>query len=308
MEGAMSAVPDAELLRAVLSVAGVGGAIANLRVLDHSSNLVARVEVDGRRYVYREYRHPEDGERPAKERWLHGMLAERGVPVARILGLVDRGAEAAALLEWRPGVSLSEVPDPSAWRAYGACLRRAHEIAFDQCGEIVGTRVLAWDNWSDHMTADLTSRIDYLLAPYPLRDHRLVTVAVESCRRAIRHDTPKLVHNDASAWNVLVTPLKNDWECSAILDWEFARAGDPAWDLARLVFLRDGHYVIPGTFWDGYGSGPPQSLLAYELLIAAWKSEQLERAPDTVHEPVRVWLEDYLAELPSNLQRLADLN
>lgn len=99
-----------------------------------------------------------------------------------------------------------------------------------------------------------------------------------------------LLHGDPSPGNVLVD------EAGAVgwLDWEWARAGDPAWDLA--VLLGRDH---PGdAAWGegveaGYGALPPPARReAYELLLAV---ETLKLASST--PGAQAWAQRRLGEL-----------
>jgi len=90
------------------------------------------------------------------------------------------------------------------------------------------------------------------------------------------------------------------------LDWEFARAGDPLWDVATLDFRPAG--LVPIAFYAGYGQTPPEPQASvYDLLMAAWRT----RAELEGHGPGWRWPPQaarlaYLRELPFRLAQLAD--
>ena len=88
-----------------------------------------------------------------------------------------------------------------------------------------------------------------------------------------------------------------------MLDWEFARAGDPRWDLATLD-LRPAH-LVPEAFYDGYGAHPgePHATI-YEVLALAWKTRaQLEGRGDWSWTPLPDRLA-YLRDLTEHLARV----
>lgn len=62
----------------------------------------------------------------------------------------------------------------------------------------------------------------------------------------------RLVHGDFNPANVLVKEGEKGWEISALLDWEFAFAGSPMWDIAN--WLREAKHVDP-TYTQAFLSG-----------------------------------------------------
>ena len=52
-----------------------------------------------------------------------------------------------------------------------------------------------------------------------------------------------LVHGDYDPANILVDKVNKQWHITAVLDWEFAFAGSPLWDVANM--LRYAHHMPP---------------------------------------------------------------
>lgn len=62
-----------------------------------------------------------------------------------------------------------------------------------------------------------------------------------------------LVHSDFKSFNILVQPLEGHWNITAVLDWEFACAGPPIFDIGNM--LRYEHQLTPtfeSEFINGY--------------------------------------------------------
>jgi aminoglycoside phosphotransferase (APT) family kinase protein len=134
---------------------------------------------------------------------------------------------------------------------------------------------------------------------------------VLAARGALRERPVRLLHNDALPQNVLVAPSapvtsgRQRWRCTGWLDWEFARAGDPVWDLATLDFRPAG--LVPDAFYAGYGGPPPEPQASvYDLLMAAWRTRaELEGGGPGWRWPPQAARLAYLRDLPSRLARLA---
>jgi len=65
-------------------------------------------------------------------------------------------------------------------------------------------------------------------------------------------DEKHLVHGDFSPDNILVNKMDNQWEVSAILDWEFSFSGSILWDVSNM--LRYAH-LMPDIFESAFISG-----------------------------------------------------
>ncbi|WP_157720486.1 phosphotransferase [Friedmanniella luteola] len=86
-----------------------------------------------------------------------------------------------------------------------------------------------------------------------------VLAAAGRTLRALHRSLPGLVHGDYGPQNLLFDVTA--WEVSAVLDWEFAREGDPVEDLAWAEWIVRTHHpddvgALPALF-AGYGSRPP---------------------------------------------------
>jgi aminoglycoside phosphotransferase (APT) family kinase protein len=308
--------PPPELVRALLREAAIAESPQPLVPLGLSTSSVWALDVAGAAYVVR-WRLDGDARMVRKEAYLSDLLQQHAVPAPQTLAAVAGEHGVATLSTRLPGIrldiaieGLSEDERPQAWRVAGEALRRAHEIAFPAAGEIVGDRVSPFPApWGDYMMDGLAGDLWWLQAAVggPPVDAALLERVVAAARLTLRERPARLLHNDALPQNVLVAPSAtgpDGWRCTGWLDWEFARAGDPLWDVATLDFRPAG--LVPDAFYAGYGHKPPEPQASvYDLLMAAWRT----RAELDGHGPWR-WPPQaarlaYLRDLPSRLAHLA---
>jgi aminoglycoside phosphotransferase (APT) family kinase protein len=190
-------------------------------------------------------------------------------------------------------------------------LARIHGIRIgdgSQAGVIAGRSVRpfaegSWGRWQlanavTHATT-VAARGDFPVDPGRVK--RVYGRAVPLLdRRPVR-----LLHNDPHPWNILVDQQGSRWHCTGWLDWEFAWAGDPAWDVARLdIFRLKDIGPTPESFIIGYGAprAPIVSAL-YEFAIMLWMSNQAA-AGDMLLLPTYRRAHQYLATADETLARL----
>lgn len=307
--------PPPELLRPLLRGAGVRGEPEGITLLGVSTSRVWALTVGERRYVVR-HRLDGDARMATKEAYLGDLLRRRGVPAPETLATVVGEHGVATLSTFLPGIRLDQairsLPAPAlrdAWRSVGAVLRRVHEIALPEAGEIVGDRVEPFaGGWARYVTEGLTDDLRRLRSTLgePELSPPLLNRVVAGAAAALRDAPIRLLHNDALPQNVLVERGPDGWRCSGRLDWEFARAGDPGWDLAALDFRPAG--LVPPAFYEGYGAPPTEAHASvYELLQATWRARvELEHGPRWDWPPFETRVA-YLRDLPRRLDRLSEL-
>jgi aminoglycoside phosphotransferase (APT) family kinase protein len=213
--------------------------------------------VGDHRYVLRQRL---DGSAAAarKEAYLSGLLAARDVPAPRVLAAVT-GEEVGVLSTYVEGIGLDQALRSltrhelaSAWRSVGDVLRGVHEIRLGTAGEIVGDRIepfaAGWAAWSTGQLAeDLVWLRDQVADSTPISAARIERFA-ELARDALSDAPVRLIHNDVLPQNIVVAPGTDGWRCTGVLDWEFARAGDPRSDRATLdAFTASVHSSEPSN-------------------------------------------------------------
>jgi hygromycin-B 7''-O-kinase len=308
----MEMTPPPDLVSALLSAAGLAGRPQAVVSLGESTNRVWALTLGDHRYVLRQ-RLDGSAASVRKEAYLSGLLAARDVPAPRVLAAAT-GEHVAALSTYVEGVGLDQALGSltrhelaSAWRSVGDVLRGVHEIGLGTAGEIVGDRIKSfaggWAAWSTgHLADDLVWLRDRVADGIPISAARIDRFA-DLARDALADAPVRLIHNDALPQNILVAPGADGWRCTGVLDWEFARAGDPRWDLATLD-LRPAH-LVPEAFYEGYGTHPrePHATI-YEVLALAWKTRaQLEGRGDWSWTPLAARLA-YLRDLAEHLARI----
>lgn len=187
-----------------------------------------------------------------KEAALNALLLQRGAPTARFLHFAKTNqvtGQPYAVLEWIEGARLARIArrlDENSQIALGErigdALARIHAISFETPGfldeelrvaaamdfsqEAVLAFLRAWLEaglLSERLGSELAAE---LLAFFEREGHRLDAWLGEAC----------LVHADFNASNILVRRAADrSWRVAAVLDWEFAFAGSPAFDFGNLL-------------------------------------------------------------------------
>jgi len=224
----------------VLRVAELSGGLAN-------TNL--RLDLDGHPpVVLRLFQR--DPAQAAKERAIHALAAERGLPAPRLLGGGEDPATGLpfALLEWIDGQRLDEAArglDDAALvplaRSVGAALAAIHAVTFDRSGFLDGSLAVAVP--VDVGGAGLIGFLHHVLIDGPGGDRLgrdlaglLVAFAEREAGLLDRWPgLPCLTHSDFGGTNILVRRRPDGWAVAAVLDWEFAFAGGPFFDFGNLL-------------------------------------------------------------------------
>lgn len=225
---------------AVLRVTELSGGLAN-------TNL--RLDLDGHPpVVLRLFQR--DPTQASKERAIHALAAERGVPAPRLLGSGDDPVTGLpfALLEWIDGQRLDEaargLDDPALLplaRSIGGALAAIHAVTFERGGFLDGSLTVAEPD--DAGGAGLIGFLHHVLVDGPGGDRlgrdladRLVAFAGREAGLLDRWPgAPCLTHSDFGGTNILVRQGPQGWAVAAVLDWEFAFAGSPFFDFGNLL-------------------------------------------------------------------------
>lgn len=282
-------------------------------MLGESTCRVWLLTVEDQRYIVRE-RLDGDITLAQKEAYISDLLRDKGVLSAEVLAVVDNEHGVATLTKWLDGIrldealtSLSMTDAKRVWHSTGAILRQAHEIALSEAGEIVGTEIEPFPGgWAQWVLEDTVEDILWLQAKLnsPRVDQSLVERVLVAAKATLTDAPVCLIHNDALPQNILVAQGATGWNCVGWIDWEFARAGDPHWDLATLDFRPAD--LVPADFHVGYGWEPPEPQASiYELLMAIWRTRaELEHETHWTWPPQAARI-GYLQRLPEQIVRLS---
>lgn len=224
----------------VLRVTELSGGLAN-------TNL--RLDLDGHPpVVLRLYQR--DPTQAAKERAIHTLASGREISAPRLLGGGDDPATGLpfALLDWIDGQRLDEAARrlddaelPPLARAVGAALAAIHAVTFDRSGFLDASLTVAQP--VDVGSAGLIGFLRHALVDGPGGDRlgrdvarRLIAFAEREAALLDRWPGPPcLTHSDFGGTNILVRHGPEGWAVAAVLDWEFAFAGSPFFDLGNLL-------------------------------------------------------------------------
>lgn len=188
-------------------------------------------------------------------------LAGTVVPAPRVLLADPDGAVAgrpALVVELMPGTPADRVPpggpdqDLAIGRALGRTAAALHQLTLAGPGFFASAALDTDPMWSDQGGgADLLAYVDQTLTSPAV--HGLDRGRLDAWRALVAAAAPLvdplvtdsvLVHSDFNPKNILVAPAGGGWAVTGVLDWEFALAGSPAFDLGNL--LRYAHTGPPG--------------------------------------------------------------
>ena len=312
----------------LLQSAGIEQAVHNVEPIgDGVTNRTSLVVLnDDTRYILREYDWPYDSSdnlhRLEKERYLHDLLLEYGVPVPVIFAEHEDESTCGVLMEYKLGEllgnvvdTLTEVQRAQAWRAAGTALRKVHSIRLpDRCtGVIVGEGVQPFEegSWGEFHFHQAIQHANHLLKrDLGLRFDQSSMKSILKQAVPLLNERPMvLLHNDPHPWNVLVHEVAGHWTCSAWLDWEYAWSGDPTWDLVRTdLFRLKPIGPTPDAFYEGYGAFPREPHRSiYELSIYLWMANQYldgEVDEERVLMPTYEAAMRYLEQIDQSVQRI----
>jgi aminoglycoside phosphotransferase (APT) family kinase protein len=244
---------------------------------------------DGTEGVLRVAVQPEQDE--GLEVWVAARCRGAGLPVADVLACRPRpGSDGPAFLLTRrlpgcPGhaVPLTTPDRRAVLRELGAHLAAIHAVPVAGFGRLVrrgdayaGPDTTLWDAVRRDFDARL-ERLPAAVLPPPRR--RVLRARLVGARGLLDRPRGALLHGDYRLKNTLLARGAGGWRVSGIVDFELAAAGDPAQDLAYLLYsLRPDDPGIPdaplggvAAVCAGYGCPAPlegglrRRVLLYQL-------------------------------------------
>jgi len=187
----------------------------------------------------------------AREAALLRLAAERGIPAAPLLHVETDPARLGApflVLGFVEGVMLetalagaddSKVADLGY--AVGELLAAVHAVRFETAGFLDADLAVATpiDAGAAGLRAFAAAMAENPVVAERLGGARLTRLMAVLDDQAPRLDgwqgAPCLAHSDANGSNILVTDAGTHWCVAALLDWEFAFAGSPFFDLGNAI-------------------------------------------------------------------------
>ncbi len=179
------------------------------------------------------------------------LLRLRGrVPVPAVLHAAPDGGAIGvpyAVLAWVDGVSMSVILQGGEEEAITQCAEAAgrtlaaiHTMTFPAAGffgpDLVVAQPMSEEySWRGYLTAcveapDATQRLGADLA------HHLKRLVEDDAAEMDAASAPAiLVHGDYQGKNLLMRRVADAWQVAGVLDWEFAFAGSPLFDLGILL-------------------------------------------------------------------------
>ena len=277
-----------ELAGSLLARAGLGTVVDIQPAAMHSNAHYVIDAGDGGRYMLRRFKENAPPHtalaRLDRECWAYRQLALAGAPVPRLLARSrERGAEAmlTTLVGGRHlGTIVPELPPraaASAWSSCGSALASVHAVdgrrAADAGCERVGLGHPTASRGLWHYEQALISLEELATVRPDFGSLTDLVAAVTEAQTLYEHAPLVLCQFDAHLWQFLVARVEKDqWHCTAILDWEHCDLDDPDWDLAQLDGFRFEELdVVPHEFFAAYGRAPSSPLYAlYRIERAAW--------------------------------------
>ncbi|GAA4546830.1 phosphotransferase family protein [Amycolatopsis samaneae] len=185
-------------------------------------------------------------------------------PVPEVVAVDPDGTEAGQpvlLSRFVSGVLLSEaLPTADAeclGRAVGAVLAAIGTVVFPRPGFFTGADLVPDGT---EPTADLPAFVERCLRAVDA-NRELGRAERDALLRHAEHRVPlvetvrgsrALVHSDFNPKNLLVARDGDGWVVSAVLDWEFAFAGSPLFDVGNMLRFPEDH---PPAFRNGFTRG-----------------------------------------------------
>lgn len=201
------------------------------------------------------------------QRLLAPHLRAAGVPIAApcadAVGAQRIGAFDLAIEEAVPGTPLAELPQaaqdaPQTLRAIGGALARLHGIAAAGAGPIdyraaTGAPRGLHGDWRAYMTLRLDAHLAACRAAGALDAEQAdaaqrLLASCATCAAAMDEAPMRLLHGDLGNHNLLLGAGR----LRALIDWEDALAGDPAFDVAMWMTFHPPRRHA--AFLDGYGA------------------------------------------------------
>lgn len=269
------------------------------------------IEIGTRRFVARLYGWPFPDDAPfdrmAKEVWVLGALAGVSPVVPRVLATVRGEAGSGMLTNFLPGQVFGDLTDapPQLWASVAAAFRVVHEATVPgvtTAGAITGEGVRPYPGgWGRQQVRQFREQARRLATHRPGLAFELErAIGIVAAAEPLLSARPvSLVHGDAHAWNVLVVRGR----CTALLDWEFAEAGDGLVDIVRLDTMRIRPLgPTPIDLFRGHADHASQVCAAiYRLALHVWMAND---ARYFAHRPAYDLADGYLGDLAGELDRL----
>jgi aminoglycoside phosphotransferase (APT) family kinase protein len=239
--------PGRKVITAELLAEGHCNTNYKIRVSDLDDAFVLRIYV-------------RDHEALQKDWDLFNLIQEK-VPIAELLYADLHGTHydaPYAIMKWVDGVLLSDVmatgnTDDIVACAYdlGAVLARIGSHTFPQAGFFGPGLTIAqpFDDGPNSYLSGIEQYLNLERVRQQLGEKQLKQleqfVSDNAAYLTETFDTSSLVHADFKGINILVQQRSTRWNVAAVLDWEFAFAGTPLFDIGQMLRYE---YLYPPAF------------------------------------------------------------
>ena len=202
------------------------------------------------------------GEDAATDAYVLAQVADRPVPVPMVLASGNISykdqSHSTTIMTRSPGIELANSADMGRWfRPLLDLMDEVHRVtSVDSAGPV--SAILhrrPWRTWRAYLRDVLTGEEDGFdwesIAESPWVDEKILYAAILRLLEELKHlpepEQYHLLHGDMNPYNVLVT----DDGISGLIDWSYARFGDPLFDFARLrmnLFVRQSEELTAAYF------------------------------------------------------------
>lgn len=196
-----------------------------------------------------------------KEKRIHEMLQEKGIPVPRVIFLDDSKEKVDfefIVLSKAEGIDLEEIfhkfsrkQQEQIFEEIGEILGKIHSTKFESYGYLTPTEIYDEHNFTlkkvgkrlpiNPSTLSIISSalfdLGYLFANENTNQDLLRDIFeyfIKNRNLSASYESPSLIHGDFEIRNIRVKKIKNQWRICSLLDFEYAASESREYDFIKL--------------------------------------------------------------------------